>query len=276
MPLLNVLIWSAAVLSLTLLAAWLLALQVENAGWADTFWTFGIGFASLTSILFFATPAFSSRHALVMALVGCWSGRLGHYLYGRTRNHPEDARYAHLRKEWGAKFPQKLFLFLQLQALAGLPLVLSVVVAAGRSGPLDTCDLIGSGIFFLGLIGTTLSDRQLAAFKANPENKGLLCTVGLWKASRHPNYFFEWISWCAWPILAFSPSGNYFAGTLAIMAPLLMYYLLVHVSGLPLLEAHMERTRPTAFAQYKKETPIFFPNFFKLISQSAKKAGSML
>lgn len=265
MHLLQALFWSAAVLSFTMLAAWLLALQVKNAGWADTFWTFGIGFAALSSIFFFTEPSLSPRHALVMALAAFWAARLGLYLFGRTRGHEEDARYAYLRKEWGTGFSQRLFLFLQLQAMAGLPLVFSIVLAAGRSDPLDTSDLLGIGIFFLGLLGTALADWQLAAFKSNPQNKKLICNVGLWKTSRHPNYFFEWITWWAWPIIAFSSSGTYLLGTLAIMAPLLMYYLLVYVSGLPLLEAHLERTRPSAFSRYKKETPIFFPNFFKLI-----------
>ncbi|MFM7084908.1 MAG: DUF1295 domain-containing protein [Hyphomicrobium sp.] len=275
MQLLKVLFWSATVLSLTMLLAWLLALQVKNAGWADTFWTMGIGCSSLTSIVLFASKPLSSRPFLVMILAACWSGRLAHYLYSRTRNSPEDARYAYLRKEWGVSFTKRLFFFLQLQALAALPLVFSIVVAADRLGPLDICDFLGTGLFFIGLMGTTLSDRQLAAFKANPENTGLICNNGLWKASRHPNYFFEWLTWCSWPILAFSLSGNYYTGVFAMMAPLLMYYLLVYVSGLPLLEAHMERTRPSAFALYKKETPIFFPNFLKFMKPSSIGAGSL-
>lgn len=259
MQVLSVLLWSAVLLSLTMGAAWLLAMQVKNGGWADTFWTFGIGGAAVSSILLFATPFFSARHVLVLGLVVCWSLRLGFYLYGRTRGQSEDARYAHLRQEWQSKFPQRLFLFLQIQALVALPLVLSICSAAGRPGPLDRYDLFGAGLFFVGLLGTSVSDWQLANFRSNPLKKGHICNTGLWKMSRHPNYFFEWITWWSWPLLAMSSSLDYPMGLIAIAAPLLMYYLLVHVSGLPLLEAHMERTRGEDFVRYKKETPIFFP-----------------
>jgi steroid 5-alpha reductase family enzyme len=197
----------------------------------------------------------------VAGLAALWSLRLGVYLFGRTRGKTEDARYADLRREWGEDHPRRLFWFLQAQAIAALPLVGAIALAANRPGPIDVFDVIGTAVLLTGVLGTGLSDWQLARFKADPHNKGRVCDVGLWSLSRHPNYFFEWLSWCAWPIIAFDIVG-YPIGLLALLAPALMYYLLAHVSGVPPLEAHMERSRPEAFAAYRARVPVFFPKLF--------------
>jgi steroid 5-alpha reductase family enzyme len=243
-----------AVLSLMMAGGYILAMQSGNGGWADTVWTFGVGLAALASITFLAGSDPVLRHWLVAALAGLWSLRLGVYLFGRTLGKAEDARYADLKREWGADHPRRLFLFLQAQALAGVPLFGAMALAADRPGPLDLWDAVGTCV----LMGTAVSDWQLAQFKADPANKGRVCDVGLWSVSRHPNYFFEFLSWCAWPVIAFDPVG-YPVGLLALLAPALMYYLLRHVSGVPPLEAHMERSRPEAFAAYKARVPVFFP-----------------
>ena len=229
-----------------------------NGGWADTVWTFGVGLAALATIFILTRGDPGARHLLVSALAAFWSLRLGMYLYGRTRGKGEDARYADLKREWGDDHPRRLFLFLQAQAVAGLPLFGAIVLAAHRPGPLDVLDALGAAILLAGVIGTGVSDWQLAQFKVDPANKGRVCDVGLWSLSRHPNYFFEFLSWCAWPVIAFDPVG-YPVGLLALLAPALMYYLLRHVSGVPPLEAHMERSRPEAFAAYKARVPVFFP-----------------
>jgi steroid 5-alpha reductase family enzyme len=250
-----------AVLSLMMAGGYILAMQSGNGGWADTVWTFGVGLAALASIFVLAGPDVGSRHWLVAALAGLWSLRLGVYLFGRTRGKAEDARYADLKREWGADHPRRLFLFLQAQALAGVPLFGAMALAADRPGPLDLWDALGTCVLLAGVMGTAVSDWQLAQFKADPANKGRVCDVGLWSVSRHPNYFFEFLSWCAWPVIAFDPVG-YPVGLLALLAPALMYYLLRHVSGVPPLEAHMERSRPEAFAAYKARVPVFFPKLF--------------
>lgn len=247
-----------AVLSLMMAGGYILAMRSGNGGWADTVWTFGVGLAALTSIFVLAGLEAGSRHWLVAALAALWSVRLGIYLFGRTLGKAEDARYADLKREWGADHPRRLFLFLQAQALAGVPLFGAMALAADRPGQLDLWDALGAGILLAGVIGTAVSDWQLARFKADPANRGRVCDVGLWSVSRHPNYFFEFLSWCAWPVIAFDPAG-YPVGLLALLAPALMYYLLRHVSGVPPLEAHMERSRPEAFAAYKARVPVFFP-----------------
>lgn len=259
MELLIALAWSLAVLVLVMTAAWLLVMQAENGGWADTVWTFGVGAAAVTAVAVLSGGEPGGRHLLAGALAALWSVRLGSYLYSRTRGKAEDARYADLRRTWGRAHPRRLFFFLQAQALAALPLVGAIAIAAHRPGPLDLFDLAGTFVMLAGILGTAVSDRQLARFKADPAHRGRVCDVGLWSLSRHPNYFFEWLTWCAWPIIAFDPSGGYLIGLAAVVAPTLMYYLLVHVSGLPPLEAHMERSRGAEFAAYKRRTPAFFP-----------------
>ncbi len=246
------------VLSLAMVGGYILAMRSGNGGWADTVWTFGVGLAALTAIVFLAQPEPGARHLLAAGLASLWSLRLGIYLFGRTRGKGEDARYADLRREWGDAHPRRLFWFLQAQALAGLPLFGAMALAADRPGLIDGFDILGAGILLAGVIGTGVSDWQLAQFKADPRSKGRVCDVGLWGLSRHPNYFFEFFSWCAWPVIAFDPI-EYPIGLLALLAPALMYYLLAHVSGVPPLEAHMERSRPEAFAAYKARVPVFFP-----------------
>lgn len=258
MDILFALLAGLVVLSAMMAGGYILAMKSGNGGWADTVWTFGVGLAALAAIAVLAGSEPSLRHWLVAVLALLWSLRLGVYLFGRTRGKAEDARYADLRREWGDDHPRRLFLFLQAQAVAGVPLFGAMALAANRTGPLDLFDFLGAAVLLAGVIGTGVSDWQLARFKADPANKGRVCDVGLWSLSRHPNYFFEFLSWCAWPVIAFDPVG-YPVGFLAWLAPALMYYLLRHVSGVPPLEAHMERSRPEAFAAYKARVPVFFP-----------------
>jgi steroid 5-alpha reductase family enzyme len=252
---------SFAVLSLMMAIGFIIAMRCGNGGWADTIWTFGVGLAGLTAIFILGGPEPGPRHWLAAGLAALWSLRLGVYLFGRTQGKAEDARYADLRREWGEAHPRRLFWFLQAQAVAGLPLVGAMALAANRPGPIDMFDVVGAAVLLTGVVGTGVSDWQLARFKADPRNKGCVCDVGLWSLSRHPNYFFEWLSWCAWPIIAFD-IVDYPIGLLALLAPALMYHLLAHVSGVPPLEAHMERSRPEAFAAYKARVPVFFPKLF--------------
>lgn len=261
MDILIALAGSLAVLSSIMAFGFIVAMRSGNGGWADTIWTFGVGLAGLVAIFILGGVEPGPRHWLAAGLATLWSLRLGLYLFGRTRGKAEDARYADLRREWGEAHPRRLFWFLQAQAVAALPLVGAMALAADRPGPIDAWDIVGAAVLLTGVVGTGVSDWQLARFKSDPRNKGRVCDVGLWSVSRHPNYFFEWLAWCAWPIIAFDVVG-YPIGLLALLAPALMYHLLAHVSGVPPLEAHMERSRPEAFAAYKARVPVFFPKLF--------------
>ena len=118
---------------------------------------------------------------------------------------------------------------------------------------------IGALILVAAVAGEGIADRQLDAFKADPANHGRVCDVGLWSWSRHPNYFFEWLGWLAWPVMAIDLQGRYPLGWLALGAPLVMWLLLNFFSGVPPLEAHMLRSRGEAFRAYQRRTSAFFP-----------------
>lgn len=259
------------VVVLFMLAAWLFAILTRNGGWADVFWTVGTGVGGLVAIALMGPAAVWERQVLVAVLLIFWAVRLAVYLLVRTYGAKEDARYAELRAQWGRSHVWKLLGFLQIQALVTAPLIGAFVLAAGRATEtLDFFDWLGALVSIAGILGAALADLQLYWFKGSRDgSSGGVCDVGLWRLSRHPNYFFEWVSWCAWPIIALEISGAYPIGVLAVLAPLLMYYLLVHVSGIPMLEAHMERTRGDAFAQYKQRTPRFFPRLPFFSNRSA-------
>jgi steroid 5-alpha reductase family enzyme len=120
-------------------------------------------------------------------------------------------------------------------------------------------DLTGLAILVAGIAGEWTADRQLTLFKADPRNRMAVCDVGLWSLSRHPNYFFEWLFWLAYPVIAIDLAGFNPYGWAALVAPTAMYWVLVHVSGIPPLEQHMLRSRGQAFHAYQKRTRAFFP-----------------
>jgi steroid 5-alpha reductase family enzyme len=153
-----------------------------------------------------------------------------------------------------------MFLFLQSQAAVGVVLAVSIALAARNPNPeLRIQDVLGLGILLVAIAGEAIADRQLRAFKANPQNRGKICDVGLWRLSRHPNYFFEWLTWTAYSVIAIDFAGHNPYGWLALAAPACMYWVLVHVSGIPPLERHMLRTRGDAFRHYQLRTRAFFP-----------------
>jgi steroid 5-alpha reductase family enzyme len=202
----------------------------------------------------------SPRQVIVAALFLVWSLRLGLHIRRRVLTHPEDGRYAAFRREWGSLYHAMMFAFLQIQALAGGLLLIAVLAAARNPEPgLRLQDLAGALILAIAVCGETVADRQLAAFASEPANKGKVCDVGLWAWSRHPNYFFEWLGWLAYPVIAIDVLGRYPWGWLALIAPVAMYGLLRHGSGVPPLEAHMLRSRGELFRAYQARVSVFFP-----------------
>lgn len=254
---------------LIMAAGWLVAIKSGNTGWIDVCWTFGLGLvgigaAVLPSVLFHpdatdGPQGIAGRGVLCAVLIAAWSLRLGIHIARRSHASGDDPRYAQLRKEWGAHYPSRLFLFLQIQAIAGLPLLLGVLVAACRPGPLgDIRDVAAVVLFCIAVGGEAAADRSLRRFGKLPHRREAVCDIGLWRWSRHPNYFFEWLAWLAWPVMALGSAGYPWGGW-TLLAPILMYWLLVHVSGIPPLEAHMARSRGAAWQAYVAKTSAFFP-----------------
>ena len=134
----------------------------------------------------------------------------------------------------------------------------SIFVAARfPSDQLRPQEYLGALILFAGIAGEALADAQLKRFRENFANKGRVCDAGLWRWSRHPNYFFEWFGWLAYPVMALSP--DYPWGWAALLAPAFMYWILVHVTGIPPLEAQMLCSRGERYRDYQSRTSMFFP-----------------
>jgi steroid 5-alpha reductase family enzyme len=244
-------------LSLVMVFAWILQRRLGNAGWVDAVWSFGTGAAGVAYALAPLGTADwpAPRQTLVALVVALWSLRLGLHLADRSRRGPEDTRYARLRVEWGADFERRLFWFLQAQAVASMILTLSILVAAANPAPIGPTDLLALAIMAAAIIGEGVADAQLRSFRLDPANHGRICDRGLWSLSRHPNYFFEWLIWVAYPVFALG--GGWW--WLALTGPAAMYWLLVHVSGIPLLEAQMLRSRGDAYRLYQARTRAFLP-----------------
>ena len=249
----------AVALSVLMAGAWLVQQRTGNSGWVDTIWTFSLGLVGAGSALWLvAGEAPNARQWLVAALVTIWSLRLGIHIARRTAGITDDPRYAAFAKEWGVNSPRRMFIFLQNQGFGSIPLVFSIFVAARfPQDGLRPQDYFGALILLGGIAGEALADAQLKRFREDPANKGRVCDVGLWGWSRHPNYFFEWFGWLAYPVIALS--AGYAWGWATLLAPVFMYWILVYVTGIPPLEAQMLRSRGDRYRDYQSRTSQFFP-----------------
>ncbi|NKM59378.1 DUF1295 domain-containing protein [Rhizobium anhuiense] len=252
---LSLLVLIAILLSLAMVIAWAIQRVTGLSGWIDTIWSAAVGVGGMTAALF--SNGDLDRRIALMTIIAAWALRLGGHIGSRTRGGSEDPRYARLIAEWGDSDAWRLFLFLQIQALAAFVLVLAVYLAAnnGMAFP-GFADGIAALIAAVALVGEAIADVQLSRFRKTPQAKTEVYEAGLWRYSRHPNYFFEWLFWCCWPLFAIAaPISSW----LSILAPLLMYWLLVHVSGIPPLEEHMLRSRGEKFRALQIRVNAFFP-----------------
>jgi steroid 5-alpha reductase family enzyme len=249
-------------LCLAMAGGWAIARRTGDGGWADVVWSFATGAAGVAYALVPApgyTPG--SRGGLVAILVAGWSLRLGFHLWRRTANAThEDARYAEFRREWGPAFQPRMFVFLQIQALASALLTLAMLAAARNPAPFPAwSDIAGMALLAAAVVGEGAADAQLAHYRGDPSHKGGVCDVGLWAWSRHPNYFFEWLGWLAYAVIAIGPTGMRPLSWIALVGPAFMFVLLRFVSGVPPTEAAMARSRGERFADYQARVSAFFP-----------------
>ncbi|HLY78001.1 MAG TPA: DUF1295 domain-containing protein, partial [Caulobacteraceae bacterium] len=201
------------------------------------------------------------RAWLVAILVAGWSLRLGFHLWRRTAaaTH-EDARYAEFRRDWGPAYHRRMFVFLQTQALASALLTLAMLAAARNPAPFPAwSDIAGMALLAAAVVGEGAADAQLAHYKADPAHVGGVCDIGLWAWSRHPNYFFEWLGWLAYAVIAIGPAAKQPLSWIALIGPLFMFALLRFVSGVPPTEAAMARSRGARFIEYQARVGAFFP-----------------
>lgn len=222
--------------------------DVADVGW-------GLGFILMAWTSFFISGIFDIRGLLVGILVSIWGLRLAWHIYSRNKGKVEDYRYLAWRKEWGKWF--YLRSYLQVYLLQGALLfiiVLPVLVINKSLGSLFALvDLVGLAVWLFGFYFESVGDSQLAKFIKNPENKGKLMQGGLWAYTRHPNYFGEVTQWWGIWLIALSVPN----GWLSIIGPIAITFLILKVSGIPMLEKKMEEN--PEFAEYKRKTSIFIP-----------------
>ena len=249
----------AALMAAAMTTAWLVERRTGNSGWIDAIWTFGLGATGIVGALLPFGDGPLSRRLLVAALAAVWALRLGLHVASRTRGISDDPRYARLKRDWGADKDRQMFRFMMMQALASTPLAIGIVLAAHNPAPtLGFQDMLGVLVLALGVGGGAVADRQLRAFAANPANRGKVCDTGLWAWSRHPNYFFECVLWCAYPVIAIAAAG-YPLGFVALLAPLCITLLLTKISGIPPLEEHMVAKHGDGYRAYQRRTSALLP-----------------
>ncbi|MDA8561646.1 DUF1295 domain-containing protein [Gammaproteobacteria bacterium] len=239
-----------------MLIFWLIQLKIKDASLVDLVWSLSI-FISIV-YLYFNLSLFDVRH-LTIALLGLfWSLRLSLYLWLRIRRDTEeDRRYQAMRCSMGNYSQVGFFIFYQAQALFvtifTTPIAIALMTTSNTVSLLDTVGII---IFIVAILGESIADKQLMHFKENNKGKRITCNKGLWYYSRHPNYFFEWLHWFAYPF--FSYESQYFWVT--CLAPFLMLIFLLKLTGIPHLEREALKNKPD-YKDYIEKTSAFIPWF---------------
>ncbi len=241
-------------LCLVMAWAWNRQRRTENAGIVDVIWTASIGVLAILYAV--AADGWGPRRLLVGALAALWAARLTAHLAKRIVGEPEDGRYAQLRRELGERFDSWMFWFFQAQALLAslLSLAFLHLATAGEPG-WRIWDLVGVALWITSIAGESVADRQLRDWREDPGNKGKTCRRGLWAYSRHPNYFFEWVHWLVYPVIAV---GLPFGWSLWL-APAVMLFLILKVTGIPPTEEQSLRSRGDDYRAYQRTTNAFFP-----------------
>jgi steroid 5-alpha reductase family enzyme len=252
------LLWlvGAACASLLMVVMWVIAVRIADASHVDVAWAYATGGLG---VLYAILGTGSTAHRVVVAvLASLWAVRLGTYLLvNRIIGKPEDGRYQELRRRWAPHVNRAFFVFFQAQAGFAAVFSLPFLLVAQDDGSVSPLLWIGAAIAIASIALEALADRQLAAWRADPANRGKTARNGLWGWSRHPNYFFEWLHWVGWAIIAL---GSPF-GWIAIAVPLFLLALLFRVTGIPETEAQAVRSRGDDYRRYQQTTSAFFPWF---------------
>jgi len=240
-----------AILAIAVLS-WLVSIVKKDVSFVDSLWSLFFLIAALVFALL--SLPIAAKGQLVLALVAIWSLRLSIYITARNWGQPEDYRYQTIRanNEPGFTF-KSLYIVFGLQGVLAWLVAMPLLPAIAADAPLTGIDMFAIGLWVLGFIFEAAGDYQLARFKSQRDNRGKVLDTGLWRYTRHPNYFGEFCMWWAFYLFAFTSGGWW---TLA--SPLLMSFLLLKVSGVAMLEKTIGERRPE-YALYVRRTNTFFP-----------------
>lgn len=252
---------NAAILLTLVLIQWAISVRIKDVSFIDAFWGAGMGVLAVTSWLQLETPG--ALATLIMVMTAAWGFRLGIHLFRRWRAHGEDKRYAAILKKDRAagRFAQAA-----LTKVWGLQMVLLFMVsspaqvgilASSAPAPITGLAWVGLSIYVVGIFFEWVGDWQLARFKADPANEGKVLNTGLWRYTRHPNYFGDFAAW--WGIWLVCASAGWGYALATIAGPLFLSFTLTKWSGAALLEKGLDKSKGDKYAEYKRCTSAFFP-----------------
>lgn len=243
-----------AVLCTLMVLAWHFLGKWRRRGHVDLLWALAIGIQA--GVFAMLSDGWLPRRIAVACLALLWAGRLSYHLYQRLGRDGEDGRYLAMEKAAGDRSSQFFFAFFQLQAVAAWVFAIPfAALAQSAEQAWSQWELLGLGLWLLSLAGNSIADRQLDRWRRNPANRGRTCRAGMWAWSRHPNYFFEWLLWCAYPIAAIGTPNLW----LLIAIAGLMFVMVTKVSGIPFTEQQAIRSRGQDYLDYQKTTSAFLP-----------------
>ena len=251
----TVLLATAAAVVALMLLTWLVSVVLKDASIVDIAW--GFGFVVIAWVALATADGYDGRRWLITLLTTAWGLRLTAYLFFRNKGKGEDYRYRAMRRRWGPRFPIiSLVTVFALQGVLMYIVSMPVQVAqlSGTPDNLTVLDFVGAAVCIAGIGFESIGDWQLSRFKADPANAGKVMDRGLWRYTRHPNYFGDALVWWGLFLVALSRWEN----LLVIFAPIVMTVLLTRVSGVPLLEASLTRRRE-GYAEYIRRTSSFIP-----------------
>ena len=250
----EVMITAAITIAILMVATWIVSVIIRNASIVDIVW--GFGFVAVAWVLWARIDGDNGRQTLIALMVGLWGLRLAGYLAKRNLGHGEDFRYVLMRRKYGAKFPIiSLVTVFALQGFIMWTVSLPVQFASADDTPgVGPIAVMGIIVWVIGLGFETVGDWQLARFKADPANKGKVMDQGLWRLTRHPNYFGDAVMWWGVGIVA-AETGS---GVIGFIGPAVMTWFLMRVSGVPMLEKGLHKRRD-GYAEYVARTSAFFP-----------------
>jgi steroid 5-alpha reductase family enzyme len=252
----QVYLYSLYAIGLFAMLGWVLSLIRNNVTHVDSMWSLFFVLAGITCAALIVD--YSTRSALCLGLVTLWALRLFVYLTWRNWGPHEDSRYVQIRQNNQPHFWLKsIYIIFGLQAVLAWLISLVLFGAIASPAPINALDFLGAALFLFGFVWESIADWQLSHFKSNANNAGKVLNTGLWRYSRHPNYFGECLVWWGFYLIALAGGAWW-----AIISPILMTLLLLKVSGVSLLESTITKRRP-AYADYIKNTNAFIPNIFK-------------
>ncbi len=227
-----------------------------HASIVDVVWTLAVGSLAIAYTLI-PSDGDATRRGWVAIITGLWALRLSWHIWHRLNKLSEDGRYLELQQQWGDQAEKKLLHFFMFQAVAAILFSLPMLVAAGNPNPMGLLDYAAITLAAVAVLGEAVADWQLQRFRESPENRGKTCRSGLWRYSRHPNYFFEWLHWFVYVLFALTAPWGWLTG----LAPIAMLYFILYVNGVPPTEKQALKSRGEDYRLYQRETSVFFPWF---------------